>query len=88
MAVLQQEKVGLEELQMVKNYLLGNFMNMLDGPMNLGGFVKSMVTIGQSKYEFMDFVQKILDIQSSQILDLEQKYLKKEDMIEVVVTPD
>jgi len=88
MAVLQQEKVGLEELQMVKNYLLGNFMNMLDGPMNLGGFVKSMVTIGQSKYEFMDFVQKILDIQPSQILDLAQKYLKKEDMIEVVVTPD
>jgi len=88
MSILQQEQVDQEELQMVKNYLMGNFMNMLDGPMNLGSFVKSMVTIGQSRSEFLEFVQKILDIQPSQVLELAQKYLNKEDMIEVVVTPD
>jgi zinc protease len=87
MSILQHEAVGPDELQMVKNYLMGNFMNMLDGPMNLGSFAKSLFSTGQTQEDFLTFVDKMLAITDKDLLLLAQKYLNKEDMIEVVVTP-
>ncbi|HMR87541.1 MAG TPA: pitrilysin family protein [Saprospiraceae bacterium] len=87
MDILKQEKADLEELQMVKNYLMGNFMNMLDGPMNVSSFAKSMVLTGKNPEEFHDFADAIIGIEPEKVMDVAQKYLNKEQMIEIVVSP-
>jgi len=87
MEVLKQEKPSIEELQMVKNYLMGNFMNMLDGPMNVASFAKSMILTGKNPEEFHEFAEAIIEIQPETIMEAARKYFNKEDMIEIVVSP-
>jgi predicted Zn-dependent peptidase len=84
---LREEKVASAELEMVKNYIMGNFMNVLDGPMNVGSFVKSMVLSGKRPEQFNEYVGEILAIDAGNILNAAQQYLREEDMMEVVVTP-
>ena len=87
MDILKQEKADVEELQMVKNYLMGNFMNMLDGPMNVSSFAKSMILTGKDPLEFHDFADAIIGMEPEIIMEAAQKYLNKEDMIEIIVSP-
>ncbi len=85
---LREEKVGDAELDMVKNYIMGNFMNVLDGPMNVGSFVKSMILSGKHPDSFNDYVGEILATNAEAILNAAQIYLRSGDMTEVVVSPD
>ena len=85
---LKQEKASIGELQMVKNYLMGNFMNMLDGPMNVSSFAKSMILTGKNPEDFHEFAEAIIEIQPEIIMETAQKYFNKEDMVEIVVSPN
>jgi predicted Zn-dependent peptidase len=87
MQILQQDKVPVKELNMVKNYLMGNFMNMLDGPLNVSSFVKSMVLVGKKPTDFSTFVDDVLQIDALKIVEMAQKYLNRDLMTEVVVSP-
>jgi len=85
---LRQKKVKKGELEMVKNYLTGNFMNMLDGPMNVASFAKTMVLTDKKPEDFNTFFNEIKSIDALHILDTAQKYFIKEKMIEVIVSPE
>lgn len=87
MDIMKQEPVSPQELKMVKNYLMGNFMNVLDGPVNVSSFVKSMVLIGKQPEDFLTFTDEILEIQPDTIMEMAQKYFLKEKMIEIIVSP-
>ena len=41
--VLKQEKIKPKELTMVKNYLMGSFLSMLDGPFNITSTARAMI---------------------------------------------
>ncbi len=88
MDILKNEKVKPQELKMVKNYLMGNFMNMLDGPINTASVAKTMILTGQKPDDFQLFVKKVLDTNPEQIMGLAQKYFNPDHFIEVMVTPD
>lgn len=85
--ILKNEKVKTQELKMVKNYLMGNFMNMLDGPINVASVAKTMVLTGQKPNDFQDFVRKVLEVSSDDILNLAQKYLDTHQFLNVLVNP-
>ena len=87
MQLLQNEKIDTTELDMVKNYIMGNFMNMLDGPMNVSSFAKALISVGQNENDFESFVSKIKEIDSEDIMKAAQKYLIKDQMTEIVVGP-
>ena len=87
MEILKNEKVGAKELIMVKNYLMGTFMNMLDGPMNVSSFAKSMILSGKKPLDFLEFTDEMVEMSPEMILKAAQIYLNKEDMIEVIVSP-
>ncbi len=87
MHLLKDEKVQETEISMVKNYLMGNFMNMLDGPMNVASFAKSMILTNKHPKEFQDFVGQMLETGAEQIMDVAQRYLNIEKFTEVVVEP-
>ena len=81
----QNDLVDKKELKMVKNYLLGNILTMVDGPFNIAEIVKSYVTEGLPYSNFENIVEVIRAISAEQLRDLACKYLQKDDLWEVVV---
>ena len=82
---LQQEPPGAEELAMVRNYLMGNFLAMLDGPFNVSEVVRALVTEGLPFSFFEEMVEATRAAGADEIQKLAQRYLCREDMWEVVV---
>ncbi len=85
MEVLQNELVSKQELEMVRNYLLGNMLTMLDGPMNIADIIKTMVVEGLSFETFSQLEKTINTITAAELRDLAQQYLQKEKMWQVIV---
>lgn len=85
MDLLASRKVGKEELGMVKNYLSGNFLNMIDGPFKVAGMAKVVSLNGLDFNFYSDLMNRIHTITSKDLLRLAQKYLVKENMVEIIV---
>ncbi|MEO5645500.1 MAG: pitrilysin family protein [Bacteroidia bacterium] len=82
---LQTELVGEDELELVRNYLIGVFLRSTDGPFAIGDRLKGILGYGLG-YDYYDrYVETIRTITAEQLRDLANKYLKKEDLIELVV---
>lgn len=81
--ILQNDLVPAEELQMVRNYMLGNMLNMVDGPFHVADVIKTLVL---NKMPFSDFDKLIATVNTitpQELRDLAQKYFRKEEMWEV-----
>ena len=87
MSRLQNEPVQEEELSMVKNYLLGNMLTMLDGPFNTMDVIKATVLEELPVQSFKDLIENIKMINPEKIQALAQKYLDRDKMWEVIVGP-
>ncbi len=85
MDILTNDLVGDEELSMVKNYLLGNMLNMVDGAFAVSDVVRTFITEGLPFSAWDSFVDTIRTIEATEIRDLAQRYFKKEDFFEVIV---
>jgi len=79
------ETVPAEELQLVKNYLVGNFMRSMDGPFSLAERFKNIWLHGLGYFYYEQYLQTLGDITAGQIKDIAGKYLQKESMYELVV---
>jgi len=86
--MLKTDLVGDEELKMVKNYITGNFLTMIDGPLNLSNVVKTLKLTNIPFTEFGGWVKEIMAVTPENIRLTAQKYLNKEDMIEVILKPE
>jgi len=85
MEVLQNDLVSEKELLMVRNYLLGSLLMMLDGPLNIINVVKETVSEGMPEHHFENLVKTIQQISPQELRDLAQKYFRKEDFWELTV---
>jgi len=85
MARLQKELVGEGELAMVKNYILGNLLNMVDGPFRITDVIKTLVLENRTYTDFQKLVDLVQNITAEDIRALAQKYFDKKDMWEVIV---
>lgn len=83
--VLKQDLVPEEELQMVKNYIAGNYLNMLDGPLKSSRVVRNIICSNMALSTFDAIISKTLTITVEEIRDLAIKYLVFSDMTEVIV---
>ncbi len=84
---LQQDPINDKEMTMVKNYLMGNFMSLIDGPLNAISFVKTMVLTNQELSNFQAFIDQMLDLTSIEINEAAQQYLRREDLIHCIASP-
>ena len=82
---LKQELVPHEELSMIKNYLRGNFLNMLDGPFKVAGLVKLLEVNDLPRDFFTTLSEFVGNVTSEEIQYFAQRYLKPDKMVEVVV---
>ncbi len=82
---LATDLVPDEELNLVKNYMLGNFLRNADGPFALSEMVKSVVDYGFTMDYFNRYIQTIKNITAKEIRELTVKYLDPHTLVTLVV---
>lgn len=82
---LKTEPIPDEELQMVKNYMMGSFLMRMDGPFNSVDVIKSLLLETDQTDHFEPLIRKMKDITSPELQSLLKTYLDREDLIEIVV---
>lgn len=87
MKILQETLVDEEELKMVRNFLLGNFLTMLDGPFNVSEVIRTLILDGLPLSTFDELVSTVQNIDAAALQGLAQKYLNKADLWQVIVGP-
>jgi predicted Zn-dependent peptidase len=85
MKKLREEPVSDDEMDMVRNYLLGMLLNGLDGPMNISDVVRSLVVEGLPWESYEALVHTIRHITPQELQKLAQRYLQPEDFWIVTV---
>ncbi len=87
MDVLREELVDDEELEMVRNYLMGTFLTMLDGPFNLSEVYRTLLT-EETPFEFFGhLIDTVLQITPEQLRELARRYLEPDSFWKVIVGP-
>lgn len=82
---LRNEPVDAEELQLVKNYLIGTILGDLDGPFQIIGRWKNLILNGLDENYFYSSVDTIKQISAEKIQELANTYLQPDDFYELVV---
>lgn len=81
--ILCNDLVPEAELEMVRNYVLGNMLNMVDGPFHVADVIKTMV-LNEIPFETFDtLISTVNTITAQELRDLAQKYLHNQQMWEV-----
>ena len=82
---LREELVSENELQLVKNYLLGTFLRSVDGPFAMAEKFKGIMEYNLDYDYFDNYIATIRSISASKLRNLANTYLDKNSMIELVV---
>lgn len=85
MQVLKEEKVDEEELQLVKNYMIGSTLGDLDGPFHIIARWKNIILNGFDEGYFYRGINTIKTITPEELMQLANKYFVAEEMYEMVV---
>ncbi len=83
--ILREKLVPEEEMKLVKNYIKGNFLSMINGPLHSINLIKTIRLNGLEDDYFTKFLQEIDAMDSTKVRDLAQKYLAPESLTEVLV---
>jgi len=81
---LKNELVSTEELEKVKNYLLGEFLRQADGSIAMMENFKNIYFNNLNELYYTDFIVAINNVTPQQLKDLANKYWIKENMLEVI----
>lgn len=81
---LRNEQVSTKELEMVKNYTMGDMCRGYESPFSLADAYIYLDTFGWKKDFFLKSQQELRDITPADIQDLACKYFHKEELVEVV----
>jgi len=82
---LCKEPVPADELQLVKNYLKGNFMRSMDGPFALAERFKHIWLHNMDYSYYENYVNALSTITAPQLMEIANKYLHKDGIYELVV---
>ena len=85
MEILKSEFVDEEELEMNKNYILGNLLNSVDGPFQEIRMVKSAVLNYQDMSDVKKIVDTFLNMTPEIIQETAKKYLNPDSFFQVRV---
>lgn len=77
---LRSKEIEKEELNMVKNYLNGHLLRLIDGPYQTIQLLKILITEFQDDQSFDVLVHEVQSIHQETIHKISSKYLKEEEM--------
>jgi zinc protease len=81
---LREELVNPEELETVRNYILGQFLRSVDGPFSLADKFKAIKEFGLDYSYYTNYFAAVKSVTTQEIQDLANKYLQEKDLIECV----
>lgn len=82
---LQNDLVPTSELQMVKNYLGGYLLSLMDGPLQTHEVLKNNLA-EDSPYDFTsNLLNQIARLSAENVRTMAQDFLKQEDLSEVII---
>ncbi len=82
--LLKENPVGKKELSLVKNYLLGSWLRMFDGPLATAETLRVLVDYGYDKTYWEKSIDVIQNITPVQLSELANRYLNENSFTEVV----
>ena len=82
---LMQDEIHDAEFGMVKNYINGNILNLVDGPFRLSSMAKTLFLNDLDSHFFQSLSTRVTEISKQEIKDVIAKYLPRDEMIEVIV---
>jgi zinc protease len=83
--ILQQSPVPQDEMETVRNEMVGGFLTEINSPFSLADKFKSVHFQGLDYQYYQDFINVVNSITPEEILELAAKHLDVSDMSEVVV---
>ena len=83
--ILQNDLMPDEELQMVKNYMLGRFQKSTDGPFSWSDAFVGIRKYGLDYDYYLNFFEVVKSMTPEELRLIARKYLAKEDLFEIVV---
>ncbi len=85
MELLRNEPVDDEELQMIRNYMIGTVLGDLDGPFQVMARWKSLLLNGFDEHYFYKAIEIIKTVRPEELQQIANKYLHPEEFYELVV---
>jgi len=85
MKKLQDEPVGEDEMQLVRNYMMGSILGDLDGPFHIIARWKNYVLNDLNGDYFYNAINTIRTVSPEELQQLAKKYLNPEEFYELVV---
>ena len=83
--LLREDLVDADELETVRNYVLGQFLRSVDGPYSLADKFKAIWEFDLGYDYFEKYFEAVKTITPEEIKDLANTYLQEKDLIELVV---
>ena len=83
--LLREELVDADELETVRNYVLGQFLRTVDGPYSLADKFKAIWEFDLGYDYFEKYFEAVKTITPAEIKALANTYLQEKDLIELVV---
>ncbi len=81
---LREEKMSTQELNLVKNYMMGDFLRSFDGPFELAGNYREIIDFGLTPEYFNQAIDDIKSITPEEVMQLANKYLNKENFVKTI----
>lgn len=83
--IIRHQAASKEELETVKNYMLGNFLKSLDGPFAQGDKIKTRIIRGLDENYYAHYIEAVKKVSAEDVLNAAQAYLDPEGLSELVV---
>jgi predicted Zn-dependent peptidase len=82
---LREEEISADEMELVRNYMLGSFLSTIDGAFALADRFKG-IAIYDLDYDYYDkYLSAICNTTPKQLQELANKYWQKADLTELIV---
>ncbi|MCX6207504.1 MAG: pitrilysin family protein [Bacteroidetes bacterium] len=85
MAKLREEIIEAEELDLVRNYMIGSLLGDLDGPFQIMARWKNYILNNLEADYFYNSLETVRTVTAEELQALAQKYLQPEDFYELLV---
>lgn len=87
MDILKNKPISHEELNMNKNYILGNLLTSVDGPFQAIRMVKSAILNRQTLDDVDQIIQSFINMTPEKVMETANKYLNFDKFLHVLVNP-